>query len=92
MLWMWPLDVGCYTYSDIAGDIDSKKSNWGTWLLLQGSCFIAIQVAKVYGIVHYEGEYIAITEACKEMLWMRRFLNELGMKHEHFVVYVMVKV
>jgi len=26
-----------------------------------------------------EAEYIAITEACKEMLWLKRFIEELGM-------------
>jgi hypothetical protein len=29
-----------------------------------------------------EVEYILATDACKEILWMRRFLKELGVKQE----------
>ena len=34
-----------------------------------------------------EAEYIAITEAYKEMLWMKRFFKKLDMKQKHFVVH-----
>ena len=34
-----------------------------------------------------EAEYIAITEACKEMLWMKRLFKELGIRQNKFVVY-----
>ncbi|CAA0825661.1 Uncharacterized mitochondrial protein AtMg00300 [Striga hermonthica] len=34
-----------------------------------------------------EAEYIAITEGCKKALWMRRFLEELGLHHEMYVVF-----
>jgi hypothetical protein len=29
-----------------------------------------------------EAEYMALTEATKELLWMRRFLTELGYKND----------
>ena len=31
-------------------------------------------------------EYIAITEGCKETLWMKNFSHELGVKRESYVV------
>lgn len=34
-----------------------------------------------------EAEFIAATEACKELLSMRRFLQELGLKQERYVLY-----
>ena len=34
-----------------------------------------------------ETEYIATTEVCKEMLWMKEFLQELGLKQENYVVH-----
>ena len=31
--------------------------------------------------------YIAIIEYCKEVLWMKKFLEELGHKQEKFLLY-----
>ena len=32
-----------------------------------------------------EAEFIAITEACKELLWLKKFLQGLGLKQERYV-------
>ncbi|XP_047331295.1 uncharacterized protein LOC124934840 [Impatiens glandulifera] len=32
-----------------------------------------------------EAEYMAATEACKELLWLKRFLQELGFKQQRYV-------
>ena len=34
-----------------------------------------------------EAEYIAATEAGKEMVWLKRFLQELGLHQKEYVVY-----
>lgn len=34
-----------------------------------------------------EAEYIAATESSKEMIWMKRFVRELGVKQQRFIVY-----
>lgn len=34
-----------------------------------------------------EAEFIAITEACKELLWLKKFLQELGLKQERYVLH-----
>ena len=34
-----------------------------------------------------EAEYIAAAEACKELLWMKRFIHELRFKQQCYVVY-----
>ncbi|GJY46360.1 hypothetical protein Tco_0435423 [Tanacetum coccineum] len=33
-----------------------------------------------------EAEYMAATEACKELLWLKRFLQELDFKQQHYAV------
>ena len=34
-----------------------------------------------------EAEYMAIVEAGKELIWMKNFLNDLGMKQEKFLLH-----
>ena len=34
-----------------------------------------------------EAEYIAATEAGKEMIWLKRFLQELGLNQMEYIVY-----
>ena len=34
-----------------------------------------------------EAEYIAITETSKELLWMKKFLQELGLQQEMYLLY-----
>ncbi|MCI66869.1 E3 ubiquitin-protein ligase RF298-like, partial [Trifolium medium] len=34
-----------------------------------------------------EAVFIATTEACKEMLWKKRFLHELGQEQQKYVVH-----
>ena len=34
-----------------------------------------------------EAEYIAATEAAKEMLWIKRFVQELGLMQDEYVVF-----
>ena len=34
-----------------------------------------------------KAKYIAINKGCKEALWMRKFLEELGLQQEKYVVY-----
>jgi ATP-binding cassette subfamily B (MDR/TAP) protein 1 len=34
-----------------------------------------------------DAEYIAAVDACKEVLWMKNFLQELNMKQEKYILY-----
>lgn len=38
-----------------------------------------------------EAEYIAITKACKDMLWMKKLVKEPGMKQSNSTVYMALK-
>ena len=72
----------------MAGDIDSRKSTSGFMFTFAGGAVSwQSKLQKVVALSTTEAEYIAVTEACKEMLWMKRFLQELSLKQEEHVVY-----
>jgi hypothetical protein len=42
---------------------------------------------KVVALSTTEAEYVAATEASKELIWLHRFMEELGKKHENNRLY-----
>ena len=77
-----------YTDSDMAGDVDSRKSISGFMMTFaRGAVSWQSKLQKCVALSTTEAEYIDITEGCKEALWMRKFLEELGLKQEKYVVY-----
>ena len=82
-----PMLVG-YTDSDMAGDVDSRKSTSGFLMTFAGGAvFWQSKLQKCVALSTTEAEYIAITKGCKEALWMKKFLKELGMQQEKYTVY-----
>ncbi|KAL9256813.1 Retrovirus-related Pol polyprotein from transposon TNT 1-94-like protein [Drosera capensis] len=61
-----------YSKSDMAGAMDSRKSTSGRAVAWQS------KLQKYLALSTTESEFIAITEACKELLWMKKFLRVLG--------------
>ena len=77
-----------YTDSDRVGDVDSRKSISGFMMTFAGGAVSwQSKPQKCVALSTTEVEYITITEGCKETLWMRKFLEELGLKQEKYVVY-----
>jgi hypothetical protein len=61
------------------GDVDSRKSTTCYIYTFAGVVVSWVsRLQKVVALSTIEAEYIAAIDACKEMLWMRRFLEELG--------------
>jgi hypothetical protein len=58
---------------------------WAIWLPIQGSSDMAKQVAKVCGIEHNWS--IAVTEASKDLLCLKRLACELGFKQDNYVLF-----
>ncbi|GJY78963.1 retrovirus-related pol polyprotein from transposon TNT 1-94 [Tanacetum coccineum] len=58
---------------------DELYSSWGavSWQSRLQKC-VALSTT--------EAEYMAATEACKELLWLKRFLQELGFKQQRYAV------
>ena len=69
----------CYTNSDFQSDLDFRKSISGcvftlgggaiTWKSIKQSCFVDSTM---------EAEYVAACEAAKEVVWLKKFLSDLG--------------
>ena len=72
-----------YVDADFAGDIDSRKSTTEFVFTLDGTAISwASNLQKIVTLSTTEAEYVAITEAGKEMIWLYGFLDELGKKQE----------
>ena len=68
----------CYTDSDWAGDKNDRKSTGGYVFLLCGRA-VSWKTCKQDVVVtsSTKAEYVALTEAAKEEVWLRRLLIEL---------------
>ncbi|WJX13388.1 hypothetical protein P8452_03779 [Trifolium repens] len=82
-----PMLVG-YADSDLAGSIDDRKSTSGYMVTFAGGA-VAWQskLQKCVALSTTEAEFIAIVEASKELLWLRKFAMELGVKQEKYVLF-----
>nr|KYP66486.1 Retrovirus-related Pol polyprotein from transposon TNT 1-94 [Cajanus cajan] len=77
-----------YTDADMAGDLDDRKSTSGYIFTFSGGAISwQSKLQKCISLSTTEAEYVAATEAGKEMLWMKKFLQELGLKQEEYIVY-----
>ena len=64
----------------MAGDIDSRNSISRFFMTFAGEAVSwQSKLHKCVTLSTIEAEYIASTEICKEALWMRKFLEELGL-------------
>ena len=77
-----------FTDADMAGDLDGRKSTSGFLFTFAGGAISwQSKLQKCVALSTTEAEYIAATEASKEMLWMKRFLLELGLSQLAYVVF-----
>uniref|UniRef100_A0A2N9FPX7 Integrase catalytic domain-containing protein n=1 Tax=Fagus sylvatica TaxID=28930 RepID=A0A2N9FPX7_FAGSY len=77
-----------YTDADMTGDLDGRKSTSGFLFTFAGGAVSwQSKLQKCVALSTTEAEYIAATEAGKEMLWMKRFLQDLGLKQDEYVVH-----
>lgn len=77
-----------FTDADMAGDVDSRKSTSGYLITFSGGAVSwQSRLQKCVALSTTEAEYIAITEASKELLWMKKFLQELGLEQDKYILY-----
>ena len=73
-----------YVDSDMAGDKDSKRSTIGYVFTIGGTIVsLTSKLQKVVALSTTEAECVVATEASKEMIWLQRFMEELGKKQEN---------
>ena len=82
------LELHGYVDSDLAGDLDRRKSTTGYVFTMGGTTVTwASKLQKVVALSTIEAEYIAMTEASKEMVWLQNFLFELGKGRNNSVLH-----
>ena len=72
----------------MAGDKDSRRST--TWYVFNvGGTTISwiSKLQKVVSLSTIEEEYVFAIEASKEMIWLQRFMEELGKKQDNSMLY-----
>ena len=72
-----------YVVANMEGDRDNSRSTTG-YVFTIGVTTVS-WVSKIQSVVALstiEAEYVAVTEASKEMIWLQRFMDELGKKHD----------
>lgn len=77
-LCFWGSDICLQGFvdSDLAGDIDSRKSTLlDMFQLLRVAVSWASRLQKIVTISTTETEYVAATKSCKEMVWLRSFMK-----------------
>ena len=68
-----------YSDSDFAGDMDTRKSNTGYIFLMNGGPVTWFsRKQNTVALSTTESEYMAASEAAKEILWLRQFLCDIG--------------
>lgn len=77
-----------YTDIDMAGDINSRKSTSGYLVPFAGRAVSwQSRLQKCVILSTTKAEFIAATETCNEVLWMKMFLQELGKEQERYTLY-----
>ena len=72
-----------YVDADMAGDRDNRRSTTGYVFIVGGTTISWVsKLQSVVALSTTEAEYVAATKASKEMIWLQRFLDELGKKQE----------
>ncbi|KAH9699236.1 Integrase catalytic domain-containing protein [Citrus sinensis] len=73
-----------YVDSDYAGDLDKRRSTTGyVFTFARGPISWKSTLQSTIALSTIEAEYMAITEAVKEAIWLQGLLENLGLAQEH---------
>src|SRR4051812_16458503 len=79
--------------SDYAGDLDKRRSLTGYLFTLSGSAISRkATLQNTVALSTTEAEYMALTEAVKEAMWLQGLARELGLTQERQRCSATVKV
>ncbi|WVY97343.1 hypothetical protein V8G54_029494 [Vigna mungo] len=82
------LKVQGYVDADFGGEVDHRRSTTG-YIFTVGTKPVSwmSQVQKIVALSTTEAEYVAVTEASKELIWLQGLLTELGFIQEMSVLH-----
>ncbi|WRX24984.1 Integrase [Theobroma cacao] len=73
---------------NFAGDLDSRRSQTGYVFTLSGSVISwKVVLQSTVALSTTEAEYMAVTEAVKEALWLKSLVSDLGFEQTQTVVF-----
>ncbi|KAJ4703293.1 Retrovirus-related Pol polyprotein from transposon TNT 1-94 [Melia azedarach] len=77
-----------FSDSDYAGDVDSRRSMTG-YIFTLGSSVVSWKATlqPTVTLSTTEAEYMALTEAAKEGIWLKGLVSDLGLHHDQAIVY-----
>ncbi|KAJ4717014.1 Retrovirus-related Pol polyprotein from transposon TNT 1-94 [Melia azedarach] len=77
-----------FSDSDYAGDVDSRRSMTG-YVFTLGSSVVSWKATlqPTVTLSTTEAEYMALTEAAKEEIWLKGLVSDLGLHHDQAIVY-----
>ncbi|KAG8497200.1 hypothetical protein CXB51_008576 [Gossypium anomalum] len=77
-----------YVDSDYTGDLDKRRSTTGyVFTLAGGPISWKSTLQSTVALSTIEAEYMAVTEAVKEAIWLQGMVKSLGLVQEHINVY-----
>jgi ribonuclease HI len=77
-----------YVDSDYAGDLDKRRSTTGyVFTMAGGSVSWRSTLQSTVALSTTEAEYMAVTEAIKEAIWLHGLVADLGIEQERVTVY-----
>jgi len=72
-----------FSYADLGGDLDGRKSTTRYIFTLDGTTISwKSKLQERVSLSTTEAEYVAISEAAKEMIWLKNLLKELGKQQD----------
>ncbi|KAJ4711012.1 Retrovirus-related Pol polyprotein from transposon TNT 1-94 [Melia azedarach] len=77
-----------FSDSDYAGDVDSRRSMTG-YVFTLGSSVVSWKATlqPTVTLSTTEAEYMTLTEAAKEGIWLKGLVSDLGLHHDQAIVY-----
>ena len=81
-----PGSLNAYVDADWAGDHHDRKSNTGFVFNLGGPISWCARKQQCVTLSSTEAEYVALSEACRELLWLLKLMSDVGEKPTEPVV------
>lgn len=82
------LELVGYADADVVGDVDTYKTISDYLITFSGRAISwQSRLQKCIALSNKEAKFIAAIEAYKELLWMKKFLRELGFQQQQYVVF-----
>jgi hypothetical protein len=82
------IKITSYVDSDWAGCVDTRRSTMGYIVhVANGPVSWKSKTIKTLALSSCEAEFVALSEVCRELMWMCRFLDELGIDYHTPNVY-----